>query len=536
MSEPPSESARLQTLEAQARLNEAADETLELALRDRLALDATLRSMLPLLAAHTGAAAVWLRTYDEELRMRDFRYGPEITGDMEDVWRATSDGNRVQRQQGELFLVGQPLDVAGEIFGAASLVFTEAIDPRRCGLAADLLNTWCEELDNYLAPIARARRKAQTMRALSEALRAPVLEEGITKALEVLREAVPYDDLLLALRHHSDRAGTSLHYKIVQNGALTHDSSRPDMEVDDFIRGHAGRLIQGESRALVERFGLERSREEVLISGLQNAHVIGRLCVTSKSGEFNTYDRDILERFADYLRQRVVDFNREWHTLRLTFPAPVARRLLDDADYAERHLSPRVEEVAVLFADISGFTRISEQVLKEPRRIGELIDGWSRRVVEIVWETGGCFDKMVGDCIIGLWGPPFHEMSADEACWGAAAAAHRIRALTAEYNTGKILPELKDLDPPIGVATGLGYAPLCVGRFGPNEDFTGFSSGMNNVARLQGVASCDEILCSEAFVSALGEKEGTRFGPELHAEVKNVAEPLRYRKLERGPE
>ena len=81
----------------------------------------------------------------------------------------------------------------------------------------------------------------------------------------------------------------------------------------------------------------------------------------------------------------------------------------------------------------------------------------------------------------------------------------------------------------IGVATGLNFCPLFVGLFGPNEAYTGFSSGMNNTARLQGVATRDEILCMDTFVSTLGSDEG--FGPEQQAQVKNVADPLRYRKL-----
>ena len=85
------------------------------------------------------------------------------------------------------------------------------------------------------------------------------------------------------------------------------------------------------------------------------------------------------------------------------------------------------------------------------------------------------------------------------------------------------------LEPPIGVATGIHYAPICVGLFGPDEDYTGFSSGMNNTARLQGVAERDEILCMDAFVEAHGDAEA--FGEERQAAVKNVAAPLRFRPL-----
>jgi class 3 adenylate cyclase len=427
-------------------------------------------------------------------------------------------------------VVGQRIDVAGESFGAAALFFDETLSEARAERVLEFLDTWCEELDNYLASIAQARKKLHILRATSDALKEPVLDEGIGKALDVLRANVPFDDMLLVFRQQDDHRGASLHYKIIQNGQLTHDSSRPaDKEVDEFIRDDAGEMIRGRSRDLLQRFGIESYREEVLISGVRDEQVLGRVVVTSAQGEFNTFDRDLLERFADALRQRVVDFNREWKHLSLCFPPETVRRLLREEQYVERFLTPREQDVAILYCDISGFTRISEQVLGTPTLIGELVDTWSERVVDIVWETGGVFDKMVGDCIIALWGPPFHEMNAMTACRRAAEAAKRIRDYTNSLNDGEALPALRNLQPPVGVATGLTYCRLFVGLFGPNEDYTGFSSGMNNTARLQGVAVRDQILCMDQFVEAYADE--SRFGEEEGAQVKNVAEPLRYRQL-----
>ena len=49
---------------------------------------------------------------------------------------------------------------------------------------------------------------------------------------------------------------------------------------------------------------------------------------------------------------------------------------------------------------------------------------------------------------------------------------------------------------------------------------------MNNTARLQGVATRDEILCMDSFVQVYGD--ATRFTEQRSAVVKNVAEPLSY--------
>ena len=514
-------------LEARARLNVATDETLELAVRDRLPLDHALRQLLPLLLAHLDARGALVHTFDESMRLRTFQSG-ELPIDAATLCATTDEGRPFHAEIGGQTVLGQPLDVAGELFGAAAVAFAEPLSAEARADKVALLDTWCEELDNYLAAIARAREKHRITSELSEALREPVLDVGIARAIDVLKAHVAFDDMLLVFRHEDDLEGASLHYKIIQGGELTHDSrTKGDMDVDDFLRTEAARLVQGEAKALLSHLGITRFREEVLINGVRDERIVGRLVITSTHGEFHTFDRDLVERFADYLRQRVVDFNREWKQLALTFSPDTVRRLLAEEDYRRRFLMPVERDVAVLYCDIAGFTRVSEQVLREPALIGKLVDTWSAEVVRILWESGGVFDKMVGDCIIGLWGPPFHDLSPATQCERAVQAARRIRDYT--RTLGDVIPELRDADPPPGVATGLHFCPLYVGYFGPNDDYTGFSSGMNNTARLQGVAGRDEILCMEEFTQAYGDPEA--FGEKQYATVKNVAEPLCYRAL-----
>lgn len=517
----------LALLRAKLQIIAQADDALEEAQRDRLPLDQTLARMLPILLEWLPATGALVRTYDEDLRWVDTTVGEPFGSTGEELLRELAGERRRLLAQEAGTVAALELDVAGEHFGVIAAHLTPEVD---AAAAAELLECFAEVLDNYLASIAEARRKEMVTRAISAALREPVLDRGIVKALEALEAEVPYDDLLLVFRHDDVAGGENLHYRIVQDGVLTHDSDSPTtVEVDDFIREQAPAMIRGESQALLSRFGFERFREEVLIDGVMDQRVLGRLIVTRRSGELNTFDRDLLDRFADVLRQRIVDWSREFRHLSLCFSEAHTTRLLRTPDYRQAHLEPRNEDVAILFSDISGFTRVSEQVLREPALIGKLIDTWGARVVEILWEEGGVFDKMVGDCVIGLFGPPFFGQTPAERCAAAARAATRIRDYTHSLGAAEGLPQLDALDPPIGVATGLNYCPLFVGLFGPNEDFTGFSSGMNNTARLQGVATRDEILCMDSFVETLAEPD--RFGEERQAKVKNVAEPLRFRLL-----
>ncbi|HHH29166.1 MAG TPA: hypothetical protein ENK57_12585 [Polyangiaceae bacterium] len=71
--------------------------------------------------------------------------------------------------------IGWDLDVAGESFGQALLGFAEVLDETEKDARRELLESWCEELDNFLAAIARARFKHRITSRISNALESPVL-------------------------------------------------------------------------------------------------------------------------------------------------------------------------------------------------------------------------------------------------------------------------------------------------------------------------------------------------------------------------
>ncbi len=514
--------ARLARYERARALASAVDDALEEALRERRPLERLVPRLLELLLAHAGARAAAVRTIDESLAERTFTAGePPVTAAL--LARAAAD--RAFEHEG-LFVLSQPLDVAGEPFGTAMCFFDRAPAGDEPG---ELLSVFSEALDNHLAAIARARHTYEVIRSISDALKEPVLDRGIAHAIDILRRHVDFGDLILLFRHEDDLESSALRYKVYRAGVLLHDSADPrDHDVDAFMRANAAAFLDGDDAAIRQRFGVTRYREEVLITGVRAARVIGRMLVVSRQGEFHTYDRELLDRFADYLRQRIVDFNREWKQLALIFSNDVCERLLREEGYGARYLSPREKSAAVLYADISGFTRVSEQVLQTPAAVGRLIDAWSDEAVRIIWETGGVFDKMVGDCIIGMWGPPFFEEEPARLCASALEAAERIRDFTRGLSGHPDLPELHGA-PPLDVAVGVSFCALSVGLFGPNENYTGFGSGMNNTARLQGVARGGEILCMESLVEALGDP--ARFGERREAAVKNVSEPLVFRPL-----
>ena len=517
--------ARLARCQRDRELADALDRRLEVALQRRQPLERVMPAVLAILTEHTGAQGAACQTLDESLQQRTFVHG-DVTVDAA-LLEAAEGAQSIHRTPEHVAQIHR-LDVAGHELGYVFAFYPPATDEESlCGRG---LEVFAEEIDNHLAAIAIARERFEVIRAISDALKEPVLDQGIARSIDILKQHVDFDDLLLLFRHEDDREGAAVRYHVYRDGVARHSSSNvADLEVDNFIRTRARAFLDGNDAEMRARFGITRYREEVLITGVRAARVIGRMLVTSRQGEFHTYDRELLDRFADYLRQRIVDFNREWKRLSMMFSDEHCERLLRQEDYVRRWLTPRERDAAILYADIAGFTRVSERALRDPGAIGRLIDTWSDGAVQIIWGTHGVFDKMVGDCIIGLWGPPFFELSAQECCARAIEAAEKLRAHTRALIGHELLFEIHGLDEPLDLAMGINYCRVSVGLFGPNENYTAFSSGMNNAARLQGVAGAGEVLCMRSVVDAI--EDPARFGPPREAPVKNVKDPLCFRAL-----
>ncbi|KAI9014248.1 SMP-30/Gluconolaconase/LRE-like region-domain-containing protein [Hyaloraphidium curvatum] len=502
---------------------------------ERRSLGETLARVLPELCGFLGARGAFVRSFGEDLALGTFKHPADLEiPDEQGVLHAAGPEERgeVARMVGTDLVLARSMDVAGEWFGTAGLVVPAEAMRWDETFMGRCLQVACEELDNFLFAIRAAREKHRVMMELADALRHRVLGEGLVQAVRALSRAVPLDRVLLVCVAEEETART-LHVQLFEQGELRVDTmgSLPPPDDESEIKMEAGGYLRGGDRALLRRFAFEHAQEEVLINGVTHSTVVGKVLVTSRFGSFNTYDRELLAGFAGFVRQRVVDFNKEWRNLARSFRAEDVARLLQSDDYRQRYLGPREEVVAMLYVDIAGFTRISEQVLGTPSAVAALVETWSEQAVQLVWEHGGVFDKMVGDCIIALFGPPFYDVPQGGRLAAAIACAVAIRDMT------RALPERPGFEAiraagGLGVSTGVNLAPLFVGTFGPNDNFTGFSSGMNNTARLQHCAERDEILVMSGSLSALPEGgHGFEFGPEREAKVKNVAEPLKFRPL-----
>lgn len=530
----------LDLLRAILEVRNEADSLVEECLRDRLTLEAALERILPAFASAVGASGVFLHTFDEGLFvLRTFTFPVELSvADFEKTLHRTSEKNRESfaDRVGDDLLVAQPLDVAGEWFGSAGLLLPAAdADPQRL---QPLLQGFCEEVDNFLSAIRTAREKHFVLMAIARALRAPVFFEGIAQGVAIVRRSMNVERLLVVYTtDESASAVTGARHVEVQfyaDGKLEFCTLSGKVHPDHAtLIEEAAHYLHGDDLRIGRRLGFaDDAHEEVLETGGAATRIVGKVLAHSRRGAFNTYDRELIAGFAGAILDRIVDFHKEWRTLARSFRPADVSRLLQTPGY-QRFLDPHEQTVAMLFADISSFTRLSEQTLVTPARIFGLVDHWGREAVNCVWAERGVFDKMVGDCVVALFGPPFYDEPAEARLAAAIRAALAIRKMTRELPSKPGFAHLREVG--LGVTIGVNLAPAMVGRFGPNENFTAFSSGMNNTARLQHCATRDEIVVLGDAIETL-PRGLFRFGEERSAQVKNVAQPIRFRAVEEAAE
>jgi adenylate cyclase len=96
---------------------------------------------------------------------------------------------------------------------------------------------------------------------------------------------------------------------------------------------------------------------------------------------------------------------RERRRLSQFFSPEVLREVVRQRDEASLETSRRL--VTVLFADIRGFTSLSERL--EPEEVAEMLREYLTEMTEVVFKYGGTVDKYIGDCVMALYNVPFED-------------------------------------------------------------------------------------------------------------------------------
>jgi two-component system sensor histidine kinase ChiS len=202
----------------------------------------------------------------------------------------------------------------------------------------------------------------------------------------------------------------------------------------------------------------------------------------------------------DVLEERVRERTAELAALNHVYERFVPREFLDllnKESILDIQLGDQViQEMTVMFADIRGWTTLSEQMT--PQENFHFINAYLKRVSPVIKEHNGFIDQYYGDGIMALFpGPP------DD----AVMAAISMRRAVNQYNEDR----KREGFLPIGIGIGLHHCELMLGIIGSEERLQGavVADAVNLAARIEGLTRIygSWITTSEVTVSRLGEPE-----------------------------
>jgi class 3 adenylate cyclase/tetratricopeptide (TPR) repeat protein len=168
--------------------------------------------------------------------------------------------------------------------------------------------------------------------------------------------------------------------------------------------------------------------------------------------------------------------------------------------YTPKHLAEKIlntrsalegerKLVTVMFADVAGFTSLSEKL--EPEEVHQIMEGCLRILMDEIHKYEGTINQFTGDGVMALFGAPLaHEDHAQRACYAALA----IQKDLAEYNE-KIK---KDYGREFKMRIGINSGPVVVGSIGDDlhMDYTAIGDTINLASRMESLAQPGTVLLS----------------------------------------
>jgi adenylate cyclase len=195
----------------------------------------------------------------------------------------------------------------------------------------------------------------------------------------------------------------------------------------------------------------------------------------------------------------------------------VATELVERVDRDELRLGGELRQITVLFADLRGFTSLSEK-----RSASDVVDYLNRCfgiIIGHVVAHRGMVNKFGGDAIVALWNAP-------QEC-----PDHALEACQAALASVEELGHLADPDPSLSGARfgfGINTGEALVGNVGSlgRLEYTAIGDPVNLAARICGLAPGGEVWIGPATQELVAERLSAEHLGSFSLKGKEEAVPL----------
>src|SRR5215468_481842 len=342
--------------------------------------------------------------------------------------------------------------------------------------------------------IEKSNRILKVLTTFSETLIAvrPV-DEVLQQVVDIVFDHIPADRGFLMLQDEADHQ--KLIPKVVKHknaasageGKITVSKTITDRVIKD-------RVSILTSDALVDpRFG---AGDSIRFHGIRSAmcaplwnkeQVIGIVHVDSPmlTNCFNLNDLDLLTALANYaavaverarLNQKIVAEEKKRERLGRFLSPQVTARIIATSESQSAALGvPETKDVSVLFADIVGFTTMSEKM--SPAAVSLLLNDYFSRMTDVIFKYEGTLDKYIGDAIMAVFGAPLDMPD------------HALRAIRAGLEMREQLEEFNSerKDPHLRIRIGINSGKVVAGEIGSinKKEYTVLGDTVNTASRLE---------------------------------------------------
>jgi adenylate cyclase len=196
---------------------------------------------------------------------------------------------------------------------------------------------------------------------------------------------------------------------------------------------------------------------------------------------------------------------RERRRLRNTFSGYVSPQVMDEilAGRLTESMEGETRTVCVMFADIRGFTTLSENI--PPDQVIALLNRYFEVITQAIHDENGTLNCIMGDGIMAIFGAP---KTMQAPATHAFAAARKIMQQLPRLNR-ELEAEGKQA---LSIGIGLNLGPAIVGNVGSRarHDYSAIGDTTNVAARLEGMTKVFGVplVCSPRVAEALGMPVG----------------------------
>lgn len=184
--------------------------------------------------------------------------------------------------------------------------------------------------------------------------------------------------------------------------------------------------------------------------------------------------------FAGILLFKYFSEERSKQKIRKAFAKYVSPAVVDELLKSDKNLAlgGKKQRLTVVFADLRGFTTLSEQLT--PDRLSEFLRAYFTMMTAEVFRHKGTLDKFIGDAVMAFFGAPLsYRNNAENACLCALESMQKLEELNQNFQA-QGFPQLQ-------MGIGINTGEMSVGNMGSEtlQNYTVVGDSVNLASRLE---------------------------------------------------